>query len=89
MVLSYISLAISHVEHIFRFLLVIYMSSLAKWLFRSSALFLIGWLGCCDLSCMSCLYGWSLTLRWFCRLQMFSPVQWVLLMVLYCVKAFN
>ena len=65
------------------------MSSLEKCLFRSSARFLIGWLGCFELSYMSCLYGWRLTLRWFCHLQMFSPVQWVLLMVLYCVQAFN
>ena len=81
-VLICISLVICDAEHLFMYLLAIYMSSLEKCLFRTFAHFKIGLLVCLMLSFMSCYILWILTPHRLYHLQIFFPILWVIF--LFC-----
>ena len=70
---TYISMMISDIEHLFLCLLVIYMSSLEKYLFRSSVHFSTKFFVFMMLSYMSSLYNifWVLNSSWISWLQIF------------------
>ena len=65
---------LSSVVHIFTYLLLIWMSSLQKCLFRSSTHFLMGLSVFPILSCMSCLYILEINSLSVVCLQSFSPI---------------
>ena len=92
-VLICISLKISDIEHLFMYLLAIFMSSLEKWLFRSSKHLLIALLVFWILSCMYYFIFWRLILCNFLQWQIFSHISELYFCVVYgyffCAKAFK
>ena len=73
-VLICISLIISNVEHLFMCQWTVYMSSLKKYLFRSSAYFLIGLLVFFDIELYELFVYFRNSSRWLYCLQIFFPI---------------
>ena len=74
-VLICVSLMINNIENLFMCLFAICISSLEKYLFRSSAKFLMGLLIFYILSCMSCIHAGILNPCQSYNFQIFSPIQ--------------
>ena len=81
-VLICVSLMINNIENLFMCLFAICISSLEKYLFRSSAKFLMGLFIFYILSCMSCIHAGILNPCQSYNFQIFSPIQQVVF--LFC-----
>jgi len=92
-ILIYISLMINDVEHLFMCFMVICVSSLEKWLFRSSVCFLILWFVITMLNWMRCFYILDINFYGSYHLQKFCPIEQVVILLCWwsplLKKAFN